>query len=173
MLLLPLLLELQIPRQLVIGICIGFLRCPLATLYYVDGLILHRVEVRAEIEVIVHGEVLEGVLSDLILRLITPWEDIEILILSVLFVDPLESLLSNGPLNLCLGLSEGEIREFLIHKQPTRVLLDKLYQAFIIIDSLILVNPLDLDTNPISFRLYIILKDELVLVTVLQHVLNG
>lgn len=172
-LLLPLLLQLQIPRQLVIGIRIGLLRCSFATLSYVDSLFLNRVEVCAEIEVIIHGEVFECILSDLILRLITPWEDVEIFILGILLVDALESFLSDGSFDLGLGLSEGEISEFLINKQPAWILLHKLNETSVIIHSLVLVYPLDLYADSLPFEFSIIFYDELVLVTVLQHVLDG
>ena len=127
MLLLPLLLQLQIARQLVVGICVGLLRCPFSALRYADGLFLKRVKVGAEVEVVIHGEVLEGILPDFVLSLVASRKDVEVLVLCVLLVNALQPLIVDRPLYFRLGLPEGEIGELLVDEQPAGVLFDKLY----------------------------------------------
>jgi hypothetical protein len=55
----PFLLQLQITRQLVIWISVGFLRGTLFALFDLIRFFLYGVEVRAEIEVFRHAEKLE------------------------------------------------------------------------------------------------------------------
>lgn len=87
------------------------------------GLLLLGVEVGAEVEVVVHAEVFEVVLPYFVVGLIGPGEDVVILVFCVLLVDPLHPLLPDGPLHLILSLLKCEDSEFLIHKQPSRILL--------------------------------------------------
>lgn len=123
----------------------------------------------AEVEVVIHGKVLEGILPDLVLSLVAPRKDVEVLVLCVFLVDALEAFFVDGPLNFRLCLPEGKIGEFLVDEQPAGVLFNELYEAFVVIDCLVLVNPLDLVGDLVD----LVLWRKLVLFVVLEHVLDG
>jgi hypothetical protein len=65
----PFFLKLQVSRQFVIGIGIGFLGGPFLVLFNLICFFLNGIEVRTEIKVLRHAKELEGVLSDLIFYL--------------------------------------------------------------------------------------------------------
>jgi hypothetical protein len=127
--------------------------------------------VRAQVEVLGHAKVLEGIVPDLVLCFELPGEDVEVFVLGVVLEDALDALLVDGALDLLLGLPEGEVREFLVDEESSGVFLDEVDEGPVVDDAVVLVVALDLVAELVQVLL--VFSDELVLVAVAQHLLDG
>lgn len=110
-------------------------------------------------------------MSNFIFSLKLSRKNVIMLIFSVLFVYAFNSFLIDGPLYLFSSLSEGEISEFLINKETSRMLINQMHERLVVCNALKLISAFYLIAHLLWF--FVRLHVELVLIVVPQHLLNS